>query len=190
MTTTGVQTKKYLNDCRLMAVCTHPLHQNPYSALIAINTTEVGVAVFFLFKVNQTECDHNQHRHQQKRYTFSETLKRRVSMVNEQISMPLPVIPEQIPPIKPPRMSTRACCSVSSVVEQRMMVRTENPNQHYVDGHFVIQRTFQLMVASNLLILKEQSTPRSQSGILSNTTRSERRLRRKRLSANENQIEQ
>lgn len=51
---------------------------------IAINTTLVGVAV------------------------FSETLNNNVNIANEQISIPLPAIPENIPPKNPPDNRTSA----------------------------------------------------------------------------------
>ena len=56
----------------------------PTHVLIAINTIEVGVE------------------------TFSLTLKSKLRIENEQISTPLPVIAEKIPPRKPVRSNTTA----------------------------------------------------------------------------------
>lgn len=58
---------------------------SPTQVFIAINTTEVGVE------------------------TFSETRNSKLRIEKEQISTPLPVIAEKIPPRKPVRDKTPAC---------------------------------------------------------------------------------
>ena len=57
----------------------------PTQVLIAINTIDVGVD------------------------TFSLTLNSKLSIENEQMSTPLPVMAEKIPPRKPVRVKTTAC---------------------------------------------------------------------------------
>ena len=61
------------------------LDYSPTQVFIAINTTEVGVE------------------------TFSETRNSKLRIEKEQISTPLPVIAEKIPPRKPVRDKTPAC---------------------------------------------------------------------------------
>ena len=80
---------------------------------IAINTTDVGVE------------------------TFSETLNNKLRMENEQISTPLPVMAEKMPPRKPVSAKTTACHNPNIGIESNVNLLCCLKEKSIVSHHYL-----------------------------------------------------
>ena len=101
-----------LNNCWIKydSICTLLLsiiiHHLPTQVLIAIKTTEVGVETFSLTLKNTRNTIKEISCNLIKNGLY---LKSKLRIEKEQISTPLPVMAEKIPPIKPVTIKTKAC---------------------------------------------------------------------------------